>query len=808
MAKKKKNVKSDGRGYSNLPNNASERNTHTCTVSVNAAKKCVDKKSEGTVVTATLHQNLENLLELLQQIFDDNAINNDTSELSVKSKSFLDPEKVDKRLVKRVSNLLVSLVELDFSIEQIKVAVSAIGVEFTEETVIDWLCLHFPTDELPPRFTEGQVREASRSNSSITSVPTVIAPISSQAIRNNEQKKESVMDSVGEDTDICRLDSLSEPINKSIWDENQGANIKKPPEEDDASKAAKTAWLISQYQYEESLESLEIGEAFPSSSLTSDSLLGTKEDPLTFQSNNIPEDLTKEEILLNSLKKQLLETEADANDEASNYMRSKHEVKELQKKVQNIRQKVKGMERKVEKQRAASLQLQDQYVILSLENVDHSDSIDQKILTTSVEKNNVTEMQEDTEGFSSLFDEDTAAENGKDKEGKIPDNVPSDIIDIPKDSIPEKWTGTTPKIILADYCRKEKFPRPIFEKLSMNGCHLKVKLGKVSLKEIKNIVSIDVKGPVSTYENAQQYASTLALYKINPILPLYRLFPPFYRSVWMSWIDEKNTEKANIEGEVADKHMEQVKEIIACIPVDSSLPKRSIISEVADKIDTNREDISFECIEDAEWDDDEVSLAPTEVAPSALCGQPGIEYQKRLASVKYQDMMTARKSLPIYPFRQNILDTIRNNHVTIISAETGSGKTTQCSSFILEEALQHGFEDNVSILCTQPRRVATISVAERVADELGEDSVGKLVGYQIRLEAKRSSMTKLLFCTTGVVLRRLIEDPTLKGISHVVVDECHERQWQIDCLLVSLRSLIRNTRPDLKVILVSIGSIM
>jgi hypothetical protein len=95
-----------------------------------------------------------------------------------------------------------------------------------------------------------------------------------------------------------------------------------------------------------------------------------------------------------------------------------------------------------------------------------------------------------------------------------------------------------------------------------------------------------------------------------------------------------------------------------------------------------------------------------------------------------------------------------------------------------------------------------MSVAERVADEMCEESIGKLVGYQIRLEAKRSSATRLLFCTTGIILRRLVEDPSLSGISHVVVDEVHERQWQIDVLLVALRSLIAGARPDLKVILV------
>jgi len=110
---------------------------------------------------------------------------------------------------------------------------------------------------------------------------------------------------------------------------------------------------------------------------------------------------------------------------------------------------------------------------------------------------------------------------------------------------------------------------------------------------------------------------------------------------------------------------------------------------------------------------------------------------------------------------------------------------------------------DISILCTQPRRVAATSVAERVSEEMAEPSIGKLVGYHIRLETRQSAETRLLFCTTGVILRRLVDDPTLNGVSHVIVDEVHERQWQIDVLLVSLRALVNGPRKDLRVVLMS-----
>eukprot|EP00536_Pseudo-nitzschia_multiseries_P003675 jgi/Psemu1/318225/estExt_fgenesh1_pm.C_570029 len=153
-------------------------------------------------------------------------------------------------------------------------------------------------------------------------------------------------------------------------------------------------------------------------------------------------------------------------------------------------------------------------------------------------------------------------------------------------------------------------------------------------------------------------------------------------------------------------------------------------------------------------------------------------------------------------YRREVLETIQGNPVTILCAETGAGKTTQCPQYVLEEAFLNEWGDKINIVCTQPRRVAATSVAERVADEMN-DSLGNQVGYQIRMEAKRSKATKLLFCTTGVVLRRLQDDRDLKSITHVIVDEVHERQVQTDVLLIALRQLLRTTRKDLKVILMS-----
>ena len=115
-----------------------------------------------------------------------------------------------------------------------------------------------------------------------------------------------------------------------------------------------------------------------------------------------------------------------------------------------------------------------------------------------------------------------------------------------------------------------------------------------------------------------------------------------------------------------------------------------------------------------------------------------------------------------------------------------AGKTTQCPQFLLEEAFNNGYGDQISVITTQPRRVAATSVAERVSEEMVEP-LGQTVGYQIRMDIKKSKNTRLLFCTTGVVLRRLQDDPLLSGITHICVDEVHERQYQVGTVSDFLR---------------------
>uniref|UniRef100_A0A4W6FQP7 Putative ATP-dependent RNA helicase DHX57 n=1 Tax=Lates calcarifer TaxID=8187 RepID=A0A4W6FQP7_LATCA len=177
------------------------------------------------------------------------------------------------------------------------------------------------------------------------------------------------------------------------------------------------------------------------------------------------------------------------------------------------------------------------------------------------------------------------------------------------------------------------------------------------------------------------------------------------------------------------------------------------------------------------------------------------EFMRKKSSRRFRSMLEQRKNLPAWQEKENILDLLERCQVLVISGMTGCGKTTQIPQFILDASLSGPAGQVANIICTQPRRISAISVAQRVAQERAE-CLGNSVGYQIRLESVRTSATRLLYCTTGVLLRRLEGEADLKGVTHVIVDEVHERTEESDFLLLVLKDLIVQ-RPDLKIILMS-----
>ena len=177
------------------------------------------------------------------------------------------------------------------------------------------------------------------------------------------------------------------------------------------------------------------------------------------------------------------------------------------------------------------------------------------------------------------------------------------------------------------------------------------------------------------------------------------------------------------------------------------------------------------------------------------------EQEQRDSAPEGAARRAARAKLPAAASRDAILAELAAKRVLVICGETGCGKSTQVPQFLLEGAARAGGGSRCSVVVTQPRRIAAIALAERVAAERGE-RVGGSVGYQVKGDAKRGASTRLLYCTTGVLLRRLQSDAHMRGVSHVVIDEVHERGIDSDFLLIILKAALASN-PTLRVVLMS-----
>ncbi|BFZ58971.1 DEAH-box ATP-dependent RNA helicase prp43 [Savitreella phatthalungensis] len=171
----------------------------------------------------------------------------------------------------------------------------------------------------------------------------------------------------------------------------------------------------------------------------------------------------------------------------------------------------------------------------------------------------------------------------------------------------------------------------------------------------------------------------------------------------------------------------------------------------------------------------------------------------RTFSEKYFRILEKRRDLPVHQQRSEFLKLFHSTQILVFVGETGSGKTTQIPQYVLFDDLPQ-LKDQM-IACTQPRRVAAMSVAQRVADEL-DVKLGEEVGYTIRFEDVTSSKTVLKYMTDGMLLREAMHDHTLSRYSCIMLDEAHERTLATD-ILMGLIKTIAQRRPDLKIIIMS-----
>ncbi|TFY61068.1 hypothetical protein EVG20_g7198 [Dentipellis fragilis] len=194
-------------------------------------------------------------------------------------------------------------------------------------------------------------------------------------------------------------------------------------------------------------------------------------------------------------------------------------------------------------------------------------------------------------------------------------------------------------------------------------------------------------------------------------------------------------------------------------------------------------------------------------------------FTKKPHSAQYMKILTARKKLPVFAQMEEFYNMFTKHQIIIVVGETGSGKTTQIPQFVAYSDLPH--TKGKLVACTQPRRVAAMSVAKRVADEMDGTytnpadnrtvltarystvQLGKQVGYSIRFEDMTEPGTTFLkYMTDGMLLREAMNDPTLQRYSTIILDEAHERTLATDIIMGLLKSLAKR-RSDLKIIVMS-----
>lgn len=303
---------------------------------------------------------------------------------------------------------------------------------------------------------------------------------------------------------------------------------------------------------------------------------------------------------------------------------------------------------------------------------------------------------------------------------------------------------------------------------------------------------------VATPDIAQSeaYAATAALFIIFSGSPkeekAHMRLPPAFRNLWDEFAKAKQEHLLAEDGCV-------VKEVRALIEQHRSTDDESDDEVVFNVNNRRRLDIASGANTPVSRHDARLPATPE------FSEELQQMWLRKTSMPRYQQMLHFRMNLPMFRFRQAALDAIQRHQVTILCGETGCGKSTQLPAFILENELSNGRP--CKIYCTEPRRISAISLAQRVSEEMGESKgdVGtprSLVGYAIRLESQTNANTRLVYATVGIVLRMLENADGISEVTHLVIDEVHERSIDTDFLLIILLSLMMK-RPDLKVILMS-----
>ncbi|KAM7392677.1 hypothetical protein PAMA_007682 [Pampus argenteus] len=433
-----------------------------------------------------------------------------------------------------------------------------------------------------------------------------------------------------------------------------------------------------------------------------------------------------------------------------------------------------------------------------------------KVVDVPQKEKKILPVTEDKEDLSFNLFEQAAKDPPAEK--VVKKNEPKDIRNF--DYTARSWTGKSPKQFLIDWVRKNlpKSPAPSFHKVAA-GRYWRC---KVRVQRIDDVLEVCPTILTEDSMQAQHLAATKALYMLVKGQSVHQLLPPTYRDVWLEWRD-------------SEQQQQEESRTAANKPRDQFISR--LLTRLKQRQSQNQEQVSGSQGQlglggdgNEEPEDSWENLAALDIGEGGEVEdnsdkrggrkeREGVLEASRELLIKLKKSPLAhklkaeREQLPVFQYRHRVLEVLQRHPVVVVAGETGSGKSTQIPQFLLEEMLTAGkAAQPCNIVVTQPRRISAMSLACRVSQELGcEDGPGSkssLCGYQIRMENQSGEWTRLLYCTTGVLLRKLQHDRHLSSLTHIIVDEVHERSVQSDFLLTILKDVVLR-RSDLQLILMS-----
>mmetsp|Transcript_22420 Transcript_22420/g.76149 ORF Transcript_22420/g.76149 Transcript_22420/m.76149 type:complete len:1472 (+) Transcript_22420:20-4435(+) len=367
-----------------------------------------------------------------------------------------------------------------------------------------------------------------------------------------------------------------------------------------------------------------------------------------------------------------------------------------------------------------------------------------------------------------------------------------------------------PKALLQQHCHRTGLPPPRYERRDGGdavGHSYAVVVsrsadrnsGKRASRRVGASVALSLEPEDDGWESiqdAQNAAALKALFVIAHDSGVHHQLMHPHNAMWQRWVvleaarrqrdadGSSAARQAFIDRLIASRHALATSSTVPEAICDDAKATSSGVPRVDDEGDDATD--SWEFSENVD------RRAPTEKHFQEQSEQMLRALIARESSERFASMKASRAALPMAGSKDELLSALCDSDTVVVSGATGCGKTTQVPQYLLDDAILRGCGASTSVICTQPRRVAAVSVADRVATERLERSPGEhgsVVGYHVRLDAARTKETRLLFCTTGILLRRMHSDPWLEGVSHVVLDEVHERSIQSDFLAAALRDL-------------------